>query len=70
MKYLFFDDSHVERIENLARKLHQPRHFPNNVVLRPEHHEASVTAACIAAHLGSESIMPEERNEYRLRKRL
>ena len=37
MKYLFIDDYYVERIENLARKLHRPRHFPNNVVLRPEH---------------------------------
>ena len=37
MKYLFVDDHHVERIDNLARKLHQPRRFEGNAVLRPEH---------------------------------
>lgn len=37
MKYLFIDDHHVERIDNLSRKLHQPRRFEGNAVLRPEH---------------------------------
>ncbi|MHB0935148.1 MAG: hypothetical protein ACYDCO_00245 [Armatimonadota bacterium] len=37
MKYLFIDDHHLDTIDNLARVLHQPEKFPNNVVLRPEH---------------------------------
>jgi hypothetical protein len=37
MKHLFIDDHEIQVIHNLARKLHQPQHFPNNVVLRPEH---------------------------------
>ena len=37
MKHLFIDDHEIQGIHNLARKLHQPQHFPGNVVLRPEH---------------------------------
>ncbi len=37
MKHLFIDDHDLEKIDNLARKLHQPEKFPGNVVLRPEH---------------------------------
>lgn len=37
MKHLFIDDHDIEQIDNLARKLHQPHHFPNNVVIRPEY---------------------------------
>ena len=37
MKALFIDDHVVEEIDNLARKLHQPEKFDNNVVLRAEH---------------------------------
>lgn len=37
MKYLFIDDHDIEAIDNLARKLHQPEKFPNNVVLRADH---------------------------------
>jgi len=37
MKHLFIDDYEIERIDNLARVLHQPEKFPGNVVLRPEH---------------------------------
>ena len=37
MKHLFVDDNGVQEIENLARKLHQPRKFRGNVVVRPEH---------------------------------
>ena len=37
MKQLFIDDHAVERIDNLARKLHQPRKFHDNTVVRPEH---------------------------------
>jgi len=36
-KYLFVDDHDIEAIENLARKLHQPRKFANNVAIRAEH---------------------------------
>ena len=36
MKYLFIDDHELETIDNLARKLHQPEKFANNVVIRPE----------------------------------
>jgi len=36
MKYLFIDDGDVERIDNLARKLHQPEKFRGNAVVRPE----------------------------------
>ena len=36
MKYLFIDDHDIETVDNLARKLHQPQRFPNNVVIRPE----------------------------------
>ena len=37
MKYLFIDDGIVQEIDNLARKLHQPRKFRGNAVVRPEH---------------------------------
>ena len=37
MKYLFIDDFHLERLDNLARKLHQPEKFPGYAVVRPEH---------------------------------
>ena len=37
MKYLFVDDENIEVIENLARKLHQPEKFDNNVVIRPDY---------------------------------
>jgi hypothetical protein len=37
MKHLFIDDQIVERIDNLARKLHQPEKFEANAVVRPEH---------------------------------
>jgi len=37
MKHLFIDDQVVEEIDNLARKLHQPRKYHGNAVLRPEH---------------------------------
>jgi len=37
MKHLFIDDAEVERIDNLARKLHQPQKFRGNAVVRPEH---------------------------------
>ena len=36
MKHLFIDDYEVEAIDNLARKLHQPRKQHDNVVIRPE----------------------------------
>jgi hypothetical protein len=36
MKHLFIDDQIVDRIDNLARKLHQPEKFPGNAVVRPE----------------------------------
>jgi hypothetical protein len=35
MKYLFVDDYNIERADNLARKLHQPK--KHGAVLRPEH---------------------------------
>jgi hypothetical protein len=35
-KQLFIDDFGVERITNLARKLHQPARFTGHAVLRPE----------------------------------
>ena len=37
MKHLFIDDHEVEAIDNLARKLHQPRKARDNVVIRPEY---------------------------------
>lgn len=37
MKHLFIDDQIVEKIDNLARRLHQPEKFDNNVVIRPDH---------------------------------
>ncbi len=37
MKHLFIDDHIVEKIDNLARKLHQPEKFEGNAVVRPEH---------------------------------
>ena len=37
MKYLFIDDGDVERIDNLARRIHQPQKFRGNAVIRPEH---------------------------------
>jgi hypothetical protein len=37
MKYLFVDDHDLDEIDNLARKLHQPEKFPDNVVLRGEY---------------------------------
>ena len=37
MKHLFIDDYDVEKIDNLARKLHQPEKFERNAVVRPEH---------------------------------
>src|SRR5690349_3650120 len=36
-KYLFIDDHDIELIDNLARRLHQPHKFANNVVIRAEH---------------------------------
>ena len=36
MKALFIDDHVVKELDNLARKLHQPQKFDNNVVLRAE----------------------------------
>ena len=35
MKYLFIDDYNIEHVDNLARKLHQPK--KHGAVLRPEH---------------------------------
>src|SRR6185503_4382435 len=35
-KYLFIDNQDIDAIDNLARRLHQPQKFPNNVVIRPE----------------------------------
>lgn len=35
-KVLFIDDHDIERIDNLARRLHQPQKFANNVVIRAE----------------------------------
>ncbi len=37
MKHLFVDNENIEAIDNLARKLHQPEKFENNVVIRPDH---------------------------------
>ena len=37
MKYLFIDDHDIEAIDNLARKLHQPQKYRDNVVIRPEY---------------------------------
>ena len=37
MKHLFIDDHEVEEIDNLARRLHQPRKLRDNVVIRPEY---------------------------------
>ena len=37
MKHLFIDDHGIERIDNLARKLHQPEKFRGNAVIRPEY---------------------------------
>ena len=37
MKHLFIDDHEIQQVDNLARTLHPLEHFPNNVVLRPEH---------------------------------
>jgi len=37
MKHLFIDDGDVAAIDNLARRLHQPRKFRGNAVIRPEH---------------------------------
>ena len=37
MKHLFIDDHEIEAIDNLARKLHQPRKERGNVVIRPEY---------------------------------
>jgi hypothetical protein len=36
-KYLFLDDHDIDAIDNLARRLHQPQKFANNVVIRAEH---------------------------------
>ncbi len=36
MKHLFIDDYELEAIDDLARKLHQPRNFCVNAVVRPE----------------------------------
>ena len=36
MKHLFIDDYELEAIDNLARKLHQPKKFRGNAVVRPE----------------------------------
>jgi hypothetical protein len=36
VKYLFIDDGDVERIDNLSRRLHQPRKFADNAVVCPE----------------------------------
>jgi hypothetical protein len=42
-KYLFVDDQDIEAIDNLARRLHQPQKFANNVVIRclDENHRRS-----------------------------
>ena len=45
MKYLFIDDYHVERIDNLTCKLHQPEKFPGNAVIRPEYRWENVACA-------------------------
>lgn len=37
MKHMFVDDHDLEGVDNLARKLHQPKKFYGNAVLRPEH---------------------------------
>ncbi|MCK5119720.1 MAG: hypothetical protein KAQ78_09055, partial [Candidatus Latescibacteria bacterium] len=37
MKQLFIDDHIVEKMDNLARKLHQPEKFEGNAVVRPEY---------------------------------
>ena len=37
MKHLFIDDAIVKEIDNLAHKLHQPRKFEGNAVVRPEY---------------------------------
>jgi hypothetical protein len=37
VRHLFIDDHDVERIDNLARKLHQPQKFRGHAVVRPEH---------------------------------
>jgi len=36
-KYLFIDDQDIEAIDNLARRMHQPQKFANNVVIRAEY---------------------------------
>ena len=36
MKHLFVDDHDIERLDNLARVLHQPEKFSGNVAVRPE----------------------------------
>ncbi len=43
MKILFLDDYHIERIDNLARKMHQPERFPGNAVIRPEYRWENMT---------------------------
>ncbi len=43
MKFLFLDDFHIERIDNLARKMHQLKKFPGNAVIRPEYRWENMT---------------------------
>ena len=37
MKQLFIDDHIIEKMDNLARKVHQPEKFEGNAVVRPEY---------------------------------
>ena len=37
MKHLFIDDHDIEAIDNLTRRLHQPRKYRDNVLIRPEY---------------------------------
>ena len=37
MKHLCIDDHDIEAMDNLARKLHQPEKFADNVAVRAEH---------------------------------
>jgi hypothetical protein len=58
MKHLFVDDYHVEAVDNLARKLHQPEKFANNVVIRSDYRweNATIQVRTTPVWLPAESI--------------
>jgi hypothetical protein len=43
LKHLFLDDFHIQRIDNLARKMHQPERFAGSALIRPEYRWENLT---------------------------